>query len=207
MTSAEYRNSILFLRNGFESRGRYGIPLVKKQSFTTEPINLIACSDTRCNDKGVNKNNGVHFFVDDYRFAGIYNNPGRSFKKYAQYKFLLSPDYSLYADMPTWKQIENVAKNRWCGAYWQSRGLVVIPSISWSTSLSFEFCFDGVERESTVAIGMIGCKTAKTAFMRGYAAMMEKLSPAMIICFGNPFPEMEGNIISVDYYQSRKVAR
>lgn len=85
--------------------------------------------------------------------------------------------------------------------------MTVIPTISWSTPRSFEFCFDGVEPDGTVAVGMIGCKHSRLEFMRGYNAMLERLRPKKIIVFGNPFPEMQGNIISVDYQSSRKVVR
>ena len=34
--------------------------------------------------------------------------------------------------------------------------------------------------------------------------MLEKLLPSKILCFGTPFSEMEGNIVSVDYRMSRK---
>lgn len=196
------------MRNGFETVGKWGIPLMKKQSIDADNLRLIACSDTKPNDRKENRLCGVHFFVDDYRFAGIYNNPERSFSKYAQYAFLLSPDFSLYADMDLWRQMESVAKNRWCGVYWQSKGRTVIPSISWSTARSYEFCFDGVERGATVAVGTVGCKNYnKLNFMRGYNAMLERLNPEKIICFGTPFDEMEGNVITVDYRASRKVAR
>ena len=147
------------------------------------------------------------FFVDDYRFNWIYNNPEKSLAKYSQYAFLLTPDFSTYADMNLWRQMESVAKNRWCGAYWQSKGLTVIPTISWSTPSSYDFCFDGVEENSIVAIGMIGCKQNRLNFMRGYYAMLEKIHPETIICFGTPFPEMQGNIVTVDYRASRKVVR
>ena len=103
--------------------------------------------------------------------------------------------------------MESVAKNRWCGAYWQSNGLIVIPTISWSTASSYEFCFDGVEAGAIVSIGMIGCKSNRINFMRGYNAMMEKIHPEAVICFGTPFSEMHGNVIPVDYISSRKVAR
>ena len=43
--------------------------------------------------------------------------------------------------------------------------------------------------------------------MRGYYAMLEKIQPETIICFGTPFPEMQGNIVTVDYRASRKVVR
>ena len=207
MQSKIMRENSLFMRNNFEARGKYGFALIKKQDFNIENPTLIACSDTRSNDNESNKKNGVHFFVDDYRFNGIYDNPERSLERYSQYAFLLSPDFSTYADMDLWRQIESVAKNRWVGAYWQSKGILVIPTISWSTPRSYEFCFDAVEQNTTVAIGMIGCKRNKLGFMRGYNAMLEKLNPSKVLCFGTPFEEMEGNIIPVDYRSSRKVVR
>lgn len=201
------REDPLFMRNTFTSVGRWGIPLVKKQEIPSDNIKLVACSDTRANDTEKNKEKGVHFFVDDYRFEGIYKNPDRSLKRYAQYAFLLTPDFSTYADMDLWRQIESVAKNRWVGAYWQSKGMNVIPTISWGGVRSYEFCFDGVEKGSIVAIGMIGCKRAKMAYLNGYNAMLEKIKPSKIICFGTPFAEMQGNIIPIDYCASRKVVR
>lgn len=85
--------------------------------------------------------------MDDYRFNGIYDRPERTLPRYSQYAFLLSPDYSTYSDMSLWRQLENVAKNRWVGAYWQSKGLTVIPTVSWGLAQSFDFCFDGIERK------------------------------------------------------------
>jgi len=207
MTSKKMRDNPLFMRNNFETMGKWGLTLIKKQEISFDDIMLVACSDTRANDKEENKSKGVHFFVDDYRFQGIYDNPERTLTRYSQYSFLLSPDFSTYTDMDLWRQLESVAKNRWVGAYWQSKGLTVIPTISWGFSQSYEFCFDGVEKGSTVAVGMIGCKQSKLNFMRGYNEMLRRIEPEKIICFGDPFVEMQGNIIAVDYRESRKVVR
>ncbi|WP_417082047.1 DUF4417 domain-containing protein [Mobilibacterium timonense] len=206
-TSKSMRSDNLFMRNEYSSHGKWNIPLIKKQAVDVENVTLIACSDTRSNDNETNTKNGVHFFVDDYRFNGIYNNPEKSLRKYSQYAFLLSPDFSTYADMNLWRQLESVAKNRWCGCYWQEQGLTVIPTISWSTPRSYEFCFDGVEKNSIIAIGMIGCKQNKKEFLRGYDYMLSNIEPEAVICFGTPFDEMRGNIIPVDYRSSRKVVR
>ena len=207
MTGKTMRDDPLFMRNSFATTGKWGIPLVKKQGLTTENIMLVACSDTRANDNEENKKRGVHFFVDDYRFSGIYDNPERTIERYSQYAFLLTPDFSTYADMNLWRQLESVVKNRWVGAYWQSKGLTVVPTVSWSTSRSFDFCFDGIETHSIVAVSTLGCKKAKLDFMRGYEIMLEKIQPELIICFGDPFHEMQGNLISIDYCESRKVVR
>ena len=58
-----------------------------------------------------------------------------------------------------------------------------------------------------MAISTLGCKKAKVDFMRGYEVMLEKLRPEAIICFGDPFSEMQGNLLVVDYRESRKVVR
>lgn len=207
MTSHDMRKSKLFMRNEYITAGKWQIPLVRKQELNTSELSLVAYSDTRINDNEENTKRGVHFFIDDYRFMGIYDNPEKSLAKLSQYAFLLTPDYSTYADMNLWRQIESVAHSRWVGAYWQSKGLIVIPTISWSDARSYSFCFEGVEQNAIVAIGMIGCKGNRVAFMRGYNAMLKKLSPKCIICFGKPFDDMAGNIVVVDYLSSRKVVR
>ena len=205
MQSNEVRTKQIFLRNEYECAGKWNIPSVKRQRLV-DSVKLIACSDTKSKEE-FNRDCGVHFFVDDYRFQHIYDYPQRSLRKYAQYKFMLTPDYSLFAEMPLWRQMESVAKNRWCGAFWQKHGLTVYPTVSWGLSPTFEFCFDGVEQNAVVAIGMIGCKKNKLQFMRGYDAMMERLVPSAVICFGTPFGEMRGNIIPIDYLVSGKVVR
>ena len=65
--------------------------------------------------------------------------------------------------------------------------------------MSYDFCFDGVEKGSIVAVGMIGCKRNKTGFMRGYNEMLNRIQPDKIICYGTPFPEMRGNLITIAY--------
>lgn len=206
MRSLQMRQNPLFLRKMDDSTGRWNIPTIRRTHLPEGKIQLLACSDTKAKDV-MNAGKGVHFFVDDYRFEAIYKNPEKSWPKFSQYRFLLTPDYSLYADMPMWRQIESVGKNRWCGAWWQKRGMIVIPTISWSNYLSYEFCFDGIEKNSCVAIGMIGCKSNRRGFMRGYDAMLERIQPEAIICFGTPFKVMRGNVIPVDYLNSRKGVR
>ena len=72
---------------------------------------------------------------------------------------------------------------------------------------SYAYCFDGIECGSPVAVGMIGCKHNKRTFLNGYDAMLEKIQPEMVICFGTPFDEMRGPIVPVDYMASRKGVR
>ena len=203
MTSFDFRNSPLFLRNEFETEGKWGFPIIRRQKLDLSKIELISCADVTKNDTD-NLDKGVHFFVDDYRFEGIYKHPEKSLERFGKYKFLLTPDYSLYAEMEPWRQIESIGKSRWVGAKWQTEGKIVIPTVSWGLTRTYEFCFDGIEKNCIVAVGMIGCKKNKTAFLRGYFQMLTKIEPEAIICFGTPFAEMQGNLVVVNYWRSGK---
>lgn len=195
-----YRNDPLFLRNGFDTSGRLGFPLIKRQVLDISDIHLISCGDARSNDSSLHKKCGVHFYVDDYRFTSIYNNPDKSLKKYSQYKFLLTPDFSTYSEMDPWRQIESIAHSHWCGAYWQAHGLTVVPTITWSTPSSYLYCYEAIEKHCIVSVGMIGCKREnRRQFMMGYNEMLRRIEPEYIICVGKPFPEMQGNIIIPKY--------
>ena len=39
----------------------------------------------------------------------------------------------------------------------------------------------------------------RDVFMKGYNRMLYEIEPSAIICYSEPFPEMEGNIIYIDY--------
>lgn len=60
---------------------------------------------------------------------------------------------------------------------------------------------------NAVAVTDMGCKHEKNFFLQGYNKMLETVEPSAIICLGEPFKEMDGNIIAVDYRASRKVVR
>ena len=208
MKSKEIRSEQTFLRNEFDACGSWNIPIVRKNKLDLDTVDLICFADIKANDTNENTKKGVHFFIDDYRMDNVYANYEKVLPRLRQYRFILTPDYSLYKDLPRAIQVYNVFRNRWCGAYWQKQGLTVIPTISWSDAPSYDFCFSGVEKGSIVAIGMIGCKRGcKTAFMRGYNAMLERIEPQAVICLGTPFQEMTGNIISIDYMTTRRVDR
>lgn len=194
-------------RSSFETDGRWGIPFVRRQQLIDGDVSLIAYADTRPHDAKANTCRGVHFFIDDPRFEGIYKNPSNSLAKLAQYRFLLTPDHSIYADMKPWMQLQSVAKSRWVGACWQSCGLTVYPTMSWGTAQTFEFCFKGFERGGTVAIATYACKSAKSLYLPGYYEMLRQLEPEHIICLGEPFPEMIEVDIVVDYAKTRKAVR
>ena len=198
MTSKEARQNLLFLRNQFMCKDKWDIPYIEKQDIHGEYIEFLGFDNIKPNDFK-NRNKIVHFFLDDYKFEKVYNYPQKYVDILKQYKAVLTPDFSLYSDMPLSLQLYNTFKNRWCGSYWQHNGIKVIPTISWSTLESFEFCFNGIEKGSTVAVSTLGVRKVKDLFLQGYNEMMKRIQPSLVICYSKPFPEMAGNIVFVDY--------
>ena len=191
------------VRNEFEVVGKYGIPLVKKQKIDLDTIDLMSYNKVK-KDDGENSYKTIHFFTYDWHFDACYDKCECAVEKLKQYYAMLTPDFSVYIDMPPALQIHSTFKNRWCGAYWQSLGLRVIPTVEWGDERSFEFCFDGIEEGSVVAVATY-CRQDKEAFMRGYNKMLEVIKPSAIICYGEPFRAMKGNIKVISPYNHKEL--
>ena len=125
----------------------------------------------------------VHFFLYDYKFERVWKNPDTDLEKLKRYKAILTPDFSMYTEMAPVMQLYNTFRNRWCGAYYASKGIRVIPSVSWGNENTFEFCFDGIEKGSTVAVstymvsGHGNHKDQKEFFLKGYNEMISRFEP------------------------------
>ena len=201
MKSSEYRSSSKLLRNSFPVTDIHQMPILKKNDLPYFD-DYLPYRDTKNNDiRSERRSILVHCFQDDYRFESIYNsgtdeNAQQIVRQLAQYAAVCTPDYSLYPQMPLPIQQEQIFKSRWCGAYWESVGLCVIPTVTWGDEESFSFCFEGVPQNSTVAVSTVGCEGFKREFMRGYNEMLCQLNPQYILCYGVPFSEMNGDIIS-----------
>ena len=63
MTSRQMRENPLFMRNNYNTDGKWGLPVIKKQTIYTTDIELIACSDTKPHEPEGNKRLGVHFLL------------------------------------------------------------------------------------------------------------------------------------------------
>ncbi|NMP37835.1 MAG: DUF4417 domain-containing protein [Clostridiales bacterium] len=204
-----YRTSPFLLRNQFDGKSAdpFKIPDIPKATFTAEEFNnLLLLGFDRTSLENTNHlDRMVHFFLYDYKFEKVWKNPDTDIEKLKRYKAVLSPDFSMYREMNPTIQLYNTFRNRWCGAYFASKGIRVIPTVSWGDENTFDYCFSGIPKGSTVAVStyMVSAHNnhadQKDFFLKGYNEMLKAIEPERIICYNNPFPEMEGNIVYVDY--------
>ena len=143
---------------------------------------------------------GVHFFLHDYQFERVWKYPDRYVEVLKKFAFVLSPQFSVYEDMPLATKIFNTYRNYWCGRYWQEHGITVVPSIVWGGDTNFEWCLDGVPKHSTIAISAMGdgrwgnYKSLHTFYDRA----LEVLEPKSILLYGKLSVKqlnLKGNVV------------
>lgn len=180
------------------------MPIIQKTDVI--PDDLIGFNYAKTSE---NKDTGIHFFVDDYQFERVWNKPEDYVDILSEYDCILSPDFSLYMDMPMAMKIWNIYRSRQIGAYYQSKGIEVIPTISWAEQATFEFCFRGIPKGSTVAISTIGVKRDKNALKiwnDGMAEMIRQIEPSTILVYGGKLDFDYGDIKTI-YFDNKVTER
>ena len=153
----------------------------------------------------------AHFYYDDYKFISAWREPDKYVERLKQFKAVVSPDFSLYTDFPRALQLLSCYRRQWCGAYWQSLGIDVIPDVVWGDKESFAYCFDGIPKGGTVAVSSVGVKRdnewnnkSGDMFKAGYDEMLKRLEPTTILFYGDMIDGLEGNIIQIPSYYAQK---
>ncbi|AOE44414.1 hypothetical protein SEA_STROSAHL_1 [Gordonia phage Strosahl] len=176
---------VLNLRRTFESSNPHGIPDLQPTQFV--PANLAAWNMPRHRDHAAVSGGALHFFLDDYRFETVWSSPERLLPRVKAVGAALTPDFSLWRDMPRAAQVWNIYRSRWCGAYWQSEGLTVIPTATWGTPDTYDFCFDGLPVGGSIAISSMGIRTSgedQELFRMGLEQLVARTSPSTLIAYG-----------------------
>ena len=152
-------NAELVLNAFFD--GYLEIPIIEKPQEIVIPTALIPFTQMK---RSSTKAEAVHFYEHDKRFSDVLTCTKELLPELSKFKAVISPDCSLYRDMPLCLQIANTYMNRAVGHYLQSQGLYVIPNIRWGDERSFttvelpeKFAFLGAPKNSIVSIGTYGC--------------------------------------------------
>lgn len=169
--------------------GEYEFPLIGSNSVEL-PNAVIPFNKALSSNK---YDRWVHFYIHDVEFERIWNNPKQYLQRLKKYKGVITPDFSLYRDMPLAMQIWNTYRNRVL-AYWlENNGVNIIPNISWGDERSYEFCFDGIRKNSIIAIGTYGSvkrKTDRRYLENAVQELFKKIEPSYIVIYGSVYKEL-----------------
>lgn len=129
----------------------------------------------------------VMFYEHDRKFERLWNDPKKYLNKLKKFNGIISPDFSLYRNMPLVMQEWNTYRGRALAVWLQNNGIEVIPNVRFNDERTYNFCFDGIEKYNTVAVGTHGCikrKSDREYFKKGLDELVKRLSPKNIIVYG-----------------------
>lgn len=179
------------------SNNFWQMPIIHNEDII--PTDLIGFNYAKTSE---NKQCGIHFYIDDYQFERVWNKPQDYVDILKQYECILSPDFSLYMDMPMPMKIWNIYRSRQIGQYYQEQGIKVIPTLSWAEKETFEFAFEGLEPNGIYSISTIGVKRSKEAmevWKAGTDEAIKRLKPKAILLYGGMVDYNFKNIKIIQY--------
>lgn len=186
-----------YLKTGdMDFTGMYDVPTVKglklKNLNKAELLGFnYATNPQNMKEHG---NSMIHFFLPDSNIERVWNRPDDYIPVFNQYKALIQPDFSQYVGMPKAMLIWQQYRRMWLARYYQDRGLKVIAAPSWSDEESFEYCFDGMPKNSCLCISSVGCiqnPDVRNRFMLGFKETLNRLTPTQIILYGTITNDMK----------------
>lgn len=172
-----------FMVRGAEYDGEYDLPKVRGTK-EPPPKELIAFDKAF---KSKEYHRWIHFYIDDYKFSRIWNKPKKYLSFLKKYQGVISPDFSIYRDMPLVMQIENTYRNRALSYWYEQNGIPVIPNVRWGNKESYDFCFAGLPKNSMLAVGTHGAlryNDNRRYFYDGLREMIDRLTPHTLIVYG-----------------------
>ena len=176
-----------------------GIPFLKKNNF--EDVNWDGIKFTSLSNIGSTKDKGKKIVLNyqfDKSLLKLWNNPIKYLIKLVPFFAVASPDFSAYSNMDLCQIEENVRHSLWLAAWYQYYGINVIPTITWADEKSYHICFDYVAYGSVVTISTVGINNIDL-FIKGFAEMIKRINPPLIIVRGKPIVGMVGNFIFIDF--------
>lgn len=163
--------------------GKYDFPVIAEEHAV--PGRMIPFSKAYHEKKDFDQ--WVCFYEDDYLFERIWNQPSRYVKTLSKFEGVITPDFSIYYDMPFSMQLWNIFRSRTIGAWLQQQGIKVIPNIRFGDTRTFDCCCEGIPKHSVIAIGSLGCLKAKeyrAIFEKGVEHVVNILQPETVVFYG-----------------------
>ena len=126
----------------------------------------------------------MHFYTHDRHFECVWNNPTRYLLVLRRFSGVITPDFSLYREMPLAMQVWNSYRNRAIAFWLQREEVPIIPNVRWGDERTYAFAFEGLAQGGTVAVstnGMLRSKVDRAYFAAGLARMVEVVKPETIV--------------------------
>lgn len=191
----------------FVERDVFDIPVINATPIDISEMNngmwLINMKNVSSKDKNAGKKI-VHSFCFDETLRREYNRPINYLSKVSSYFAVSSFDFSMDIKMDLKQIIEATYDNRWSGAFMQTHGKLVIPTVGWVRADTYDICFSGLRDGGIFIISTLGVNnnTCYDDFINGYIEMRNRFPTTTIISVGDRVDGMDDDVCYVSYEES-----
>lgn len=181
----------------YDLESGWDIPYVDTPENLKLPEQLVGYNkSTYCKNREIAY---LHFYHKDHIFDGrmgiwyalVFNTffkKGFRLEKLNGYRAIITPDFSMYYDMPIIMQLWNLFRSRVVGFYLTKLGYNVVVNIRWTDKRSYRFCFAGLRNNRIIAVSTLGCLRSnadKQLFIPGLEELIKRIHPEYIILYGS----------------------
>ena len=169
------------------------LEIPKLQAFAGD-LNVETLVPFQERNRFASKNYALAFFEKDPEFKEVLDAPEDYVEDLKKFKFVVSPDCSMYRDAPLIAQLTNLNNSRKITYYYQKQGAEMLPLVRWGSDLTYTTevfseppAFLGIEKHSPVCVSNYGCyknRADKYFFREGFSAMLKYLNPNLVVLHG-----------------------
>ncbi len=130
----------------------------------------------------------VVFYCDDSEFERLWNAPSRYLEKLKKFEGVVTPDFSMYGDMPYPVKMMNAYRSRWLGVWLNENDIKTIVNVRWCDEDSFDYVLDGIEENSNIFIGTLGARRNnqdRNLLEKGFEKVCEIIKPKFVMSYGS----------------------
>lgn len=178
----------------------FGMPIVRKTHM--DAINwdkLKAIGLQNACPRTSDRNTLIMMFNYDKRLLSLWNNPLKKIALFHGFAAVATPDFSIYPNMNINEIRHNIYMSRWLGVTWQNYHCITLPTVGWALPDTYDLCFSGLEPDSVVIISTLGCQEHPDIFLDGFEQLKSRISPPLIIVFGDMIDGMTGTFLNFRY--------
>lgn len=185
-TNYDVFNSFLVREAAYSSEEEF--PCIKScNEIPNKIITFSKAMSPKCKDY----DSWVCFYELDFAFMRIWRQPRRYLNKLKKFNGVISPDFSVYANMPIVMQKYHIYMGRAIATWLKENGVKVIPNVRLGDERTYDFALEGLYKNDVIAIGTVGSYKRlkeRNLLISAIKKTLETLEPTDAIIYG-PMPK------------------
>lgn len=191
----ETRDPLNIIKGNYSSNNELGYPELKADFFEVKDLLAYDKINTK-SPKPDDLDKTVHFFLNDYKFECLWNNPKQYIGLLQKYNGILMPDFSNYTDYPISLNIFQMYRRFWLSRFFQENGIKVIPVPRINDLNNYENELKPIPKNNIIAISSVRMLSAMQRdylpeFIQEVKIILDYLKPEKLIWYGNLIPEID----------------